>query len=159
MKLTFPLLTALLGLTLALPTAARAADTPMKKPNILWLIAEDFGQHLGCFGTKEVWTPNYDMDSDPWELHNLAKSDKPADTEALKRLRGVLEKWIIDTNDQGRRFETLTELQAAEPRFIPARDWRPQPGTKEAAEAEALRAAAKNQSKDGEKTPGEPKQP
>jgi uncharacterized sulfatase len=29
-------------------------------PNILWLIAEDFGQHLGCYGTKEVWTPNLD---------------------------------------------------------------------------------------------------
>jgi phosphoglycerol transferase MdoB-like AlkP superfamily enzyme len=31
-----------------------------EKPNILWLIAEDFGQHLSCFGTKEVWTPNLD---------------------------------------------------------------------------------------------------
>jgi N-sulfoglucosamine sulfohydrolase len=30
------------------------------KPNILWLIAEDFGQHLGCYGAKEVWTPNLD---------------------------------------------------------------------------------------------------
>jgi arylsulfatase A-like enzyme len=30
------------------------------RPNILWLIAEDFGQHLGCYGTKEVWTPNLD---------------------------------------------------------------------------------------------------
>src|SRR2546423_10957627 len=31
-----------------------------KRPNILWLIAEDFGPHLGCDGTKEVWTPNLD---------------------------------------------------------------------------------------------------
>src|ERR1051325_7264495 len=30
------------------------------RPNILWLIAEDFGQHLGCYGTKEVRTPNLD---------------------------------------------------------------------------------------------------
>ena len=30
-------------------------------PNILWLIAEDFGQHLGCYGTREVWTPNLDQ--------------------------------------------------------------------------------------------------
>lgn len=30
------------------------------RPNFLWLIAEDFGQHLGCFGTREVWTPNLD---------------------------------------------------------------------------------------------------
>lgn len=32
----------------------------LKKPNILWLIAEDFGPHLGCYGTKQVWTPNLD---------------------------------------------------------------------------------------------------
>jgi len=30
------------------------------RPNILWLVAEDFGQHLSCYGTKEVWTPNID---------------------------------------------------------------------------------------------------
>ena len=86
----------------------------------------------------------YDMHNDPWELHNLAKSDKPDHQETLKRLRAVLEKWIEDTNDQGRKMETLDELRQAEPRFVAARDWRPQPGTKEAAEAEALRAKATN---------------
>ena len=30
------------------------------RPNILWLIAEDFGNHLGCCGTREVQTPNLD---------------------------------------------------------------------------------------------------
>ncbi|WP_193211945.1 sulfatase family protein [Luteolibacter marinus] len=38
--------------------AVHAADP--EKPNILWLIAEDFGQHLGCYGTPEVHTPNLD---------------------------------------------------------------------------------------------------
>lgn len=37
-------------------TIAAAAE----RPNILWLIAEDFGPHLGCYGTKEVFTPNLD---------------------------------------------------------------------------------------------------
>ena len=31
-----------------------------RRLNILWLIAEDFGPHLGCYGTKEVSTPNLD---------------------------------------------------------------------------------------------------
>jgi arylsulfatase A-like enzyme len=35
---------------------ALAAD----RPNILWLIAEDLGPHLGCYGTQQVWTPNLD---------------------------------------------------------------------------------------------------
>ena len=48
---------ALLGFLFA--PLAHAADPPIK-PNILWLIAEDFGPHLGCFGTKEVSTPNLD---------------------------------------------------------------------------------------------------
>ena len=87
----------------------------------------------------------YDMDSDPWQLKNLAKSDKPEVKATLMRMRGVLEKWIVDTDDHGRHFETLAELQAAEPRFVAARDWRPQPGTPDAAKAEALRAAAKDQ--------------
>jgi arylsulfatase A-like enzyme len=87
----------------------------------------------------------YDIESDPWELHNLAKSDKPEVKEALTRLRGVLEKWIGDTDDHGRRFETLAELQD-DKGFVAARDWRPQPGTPEAAEAEKLRAAAKDDS-------------
>jgi arylsulfatase A-like enzyme len=44
-------------LLLANPGGARA-DSP--RPNVLWLIAEDFGQHLGCYETKEVRTPNLD---------------------------------------------------------------------------------------------------
>jgi arylsulfatase A-like enzyme len=37
-----------------------AAHAAPKGPNILWLVAEDFGPHLGCYGTKEVHTPNLD---------------------------------------------------------------------------------------------------
>ena len=85
----------------------------------------------------------YDLQADPHQLDNLAKSAQPAHQAALKNLRAVLAKWIEETNDQGRRMETLAELKAAEPRFIPGIDWRPQPGTPEAAEAEKLRAAEK----------------
>jgi arylsulfatase A-like enzyme len=52
------LLTAVLPL---LPCAGVSAASPAApRPNILWLIAEDFGPHLGCYGTKEVSTPNLD---------------------------------------------------------------------------------------------------
>jgi N-sulfoglucosamine sulfohydrolase len=74
----------------------------------------------------------YDLETDPWEIHNLAKSDKPEHQAELKKLRSVLEQWIVDTDDQGRRLETLEELTAGERRFVPERDWRPAPGTSEA---------------------------
>lgn len=82
----------------------------------------------------------YDLETDPHELNNLARSSNPTHQAALKNLRGVLTKWIEDTNDQGRHTETLAELKAADPRFVPGRDWRPPPGTKEFAEAEVYRA-------------------
>jgi N-sulfoglucosamine sulfohydrolase len=47
-----------LGLS-CFPCPGLAAESP--RPNILWLIAEDFGPHLGCDGTKEVWTPVLDQ--------------------------------------------------------------------------------------------------
>lgn len=42
--------------------ACRSQAQPARpqRPNILWLIAEDFGPHLGCYGTREVHTPNLD---------------------------------------------------------------------------------------------------
>src|SRR5262249_48653410 len=40
----------------ASPSTALGAD----RPSILWLIAEDFGNQLGCTGTREVATPNLD---------------------------------------------------------------------------------------------------
>jgi arylsulfatase A-like enzyme len=43
-------------LALLLGSAAQPAD----RPNILWLIAEDFGPHLGCYGEKHVASPNLD---------------------------------------------------------------------------------------------------
>ena len=45
----------LLALLSPLPSPAAA-----ESPNILWLVAEDFGPHLGCYGTKQVSTPNLD---------------------------------------------------------------------------------------------------
>ncbi|HZO86299.1 MAG TPA: sulfatase [Verrucomicrobiae bacterium] len=40
--------------------AAATVHAAPARPNILWLVAEDFGPHLACYGTKEVHTPNLD---------------------------------------------------------------------------------------------------
>ncbi len=44
----------LLALLLLLPTA----QDRVARPNVLWLIGEDLGPELGCYGTEQVWTPN-----------------------------------------------------------------------------------------------------
>jgi len=48
------------ALVFLLSLATAFAAERAQRPNILWLIAEDFGPHLGCYGTKEVSTPNLD---------------------------------------------------------------------------------------------------
>jgi N-sulfoglucosamine sulfohydrolase len=48
----------------------------------------------------------FDLDTDPYEVNNLAKSARPEHQEALDRLRAELTRWIAETNDQGRTPET-----------------------------------------------------
>jgi N-sulfoglucosamine sulfohydrolase len=53
----------LVSALLATGEVSLAAPRPTDRaprPNILWLIAEDLGVELGCYGTKQVWTPNLD---------------------------------------------------------------------------------------------------
>jgi hypothetical protein len=52
-------------------------------------------------------------------------------------------------------LESLDVLKATEKRFVPALDWRPKPGTPDAAEAEKLRSAYKGPSS----PPAEDEQP
>lgn len=55
-----PTLTVLAALLVALLTALHSADAAVKKPNVLWLIAEDMSPHFGCYGEKAIETPNVD---------------------------------------------------------------------------------------------------
>ena len=46
---------------IALPSLARAAVKPARKPNIVYIIADDLGYgDLGCYGQKRFATPNID---------------------------------------------------------------------------------------------------
>jgi len=47
----------------------------------------------------------YDLEKDPYEIHNLADSSDAGEQAELKKLRGVVEKWIEETHDQGAVFE------------------------------------------------------
>jgi len=47
-------------LTAILSGSVSAAEAE-RRPNILWIIAEDLGPELGCYGNELVWTPNLDQ--------------------------------------------------------------------------------------------------
>jgi arylsulfatase A-like enzyme len=81
-------------------------------------------KELGAQGKLTEWQKNfylapsmppeefYDTQTDRWEMNNLVSSTKPEHQAALKRLRTELEKWIEESDDQG-RFPEPPEVTAA----------------------------------------------
>lgn len=67
----------------------------------------------------------YDLSSDPYEIKNLV--DSPDHRETLRRLRGALERWIEESNDQGRTLE-LPEVAARKGATRPGSDPKAQAG-------------------------------
>lgn len=59
-KSTLPLLLAWAVLGFAAAALPAAPPAQVERPNILWLIAEDMGVELGCYGFAGVETPNLD---------------------------------------------------------------------------------------------------
>ena len=53
----------------------------------------------------------YDLESDPWAMNNLAESPQPEHMAALERLRATLDRWVVESNDQG-RFPEPPEVTA-----------------------------------------------
>lgn len=51
----------------------------------------------------------YDIKNDPWELNNLASS--PKHKHLLDTMRAELDKWIVETDDQGRFSESEEVLE------------------------------------------------
>ena len=47
----------------------------------------------------------YDVVEDPYQIHNLADSSVPEHQAARQRLSAALERWIEESNDQGRTPE------------------------------------------------------
>ena len=92
-------------------------DTPFFEPNAykarqypVWNLIPE----LAKAGKLTPWQQSYymapdmpaeelfDMAADPHSMANLAASDQPEHQAALKRLRGALETWLIESDDQGR---------------------------------------------------------
>jgi len=66
----------------ALVTASAAQhpspDQPgTRRPNVLWLIAEDLGPELSCYGHPQVWTPNLDHLASEGVLYTRAYTTAP----------------------------------------------------------------------------------
>jgi arylsulfatase A-like enzyme len=64
-------------LLLALLPGVTSAEPRPKRPNILWIVAEDIGLHMGCYGNKSVHTPNFDRLASDGALFTRAFTNTP----------------------------------------------------------------------------------
>jgi arylsulfatase A-like enzyme len=93
----------------------------------VWNLLKELDAHGSLTPAQKLLTEStmppeelYDLETDPHEIQNLAASDKPEHQAALKRLRGLVERWIAETNDQGREFESAEAItNATEPAAKP----------------------------------------
>jgi N-sulfoglucosamine sulfohydrolase len=80
----------------------------------------------------------YDLKTDPDEIHNLVSSSDPEHQAVLKRLRAELERWIEESNDQGRELESPALAAAkgtTKPGTNPNKGMIPEPAVKKAGSA------------------------
>lgn len=63
-----------LASALLIPCSARAAD---ERPDVVWIIADDLGLELGCYGYPDVATPNLDRLAEGGSRYTLAFSTAP----------------------------------------------------------------------------------
>ena len=61
---------------------------------------------LLIFAEKRPEEELYDLQNDPWELHNLA--DDSSHKQTLERLREILNRWIQETHDRAEQPEPMT---------------------------------------------------
>jgi hypothetical protein len=61
---------------------------------------------LLIFAEKRPKEELYDLQNDPWELHNLA--DDSSHKQTLERLREILNRWIRETHDRAEQPEPMT---------------------------------------------------
>ena len=84
-----------LALLAAAPASSQPTPAPPSRPNILWLVSEDNGRFLGCYGDKQARTPTLDKlaregvrdQQRAIQTHNQVGQEVRA---AIKRIGGAL---------------------------------------------------------------------
>src|SRR3569833_2778356 len=85
--------------------SASAAD----RPNILWLIGEDLGPELACYGTTQVWTPNLDQLAKEGVRYTRAYTTEPVSSARRRAIMtGMYQTSIGAQNHRSHRDDVYT---------------------------------------------------
>ncbi|MCS3024544.1 sulfatase-like hydrolase/transferase [Bacteroides xylanisolvens] len=88
------------NLTTAAAFLCIAATAQIKqKPNILWIMAEDMGQDLECYGMKAVRTPNLNKMASEGVLYRSACCTAPISSPSRSAMMTGVHQTIINAHN------------------------------------------------------------
>lgn len=93
----------LLIAALAMPSSFAMADETQKRPNILWVMAEDISLELGVYGHPAVKTPNLDKFAKEGALYTHAFGSSPSCSPNRSAMMAGVYQTRIDAQDHRRR--------------------------------------------------------
>ncbi len=82
-----------------------------QKPNIIWLMAEDMGQDLECYGMKAVKTPNLNKMAAQGVLYNAAYCTNPISSPSRSAMMTGVHQVVTDSHNH----RSNREKQLADP--------------------------------------------
>lgn len=89
-----------------------------RQPNILWLIAEDFGPDLGCYGTKNIETPNLDRLASEGAMFTNAFTTAPVCSASRSAFMTGMYQTSIDAHNHRSHRDNEDELVLPEPLHV-----------------------------------------
>ncbi|TWU59247.1 Sulfatase [Rubripirellula tenax] len=97
----------------ALACAAENHGDRPDRPNILWIVAEDHGPHMGCYGDNFATTPNVDKLARRGMCFDFAWSNAPVCASA----RTTLWSGLYGTSTGGEHMRSMVEMPANKKMF------------------------------------------
>jgi len=97
-----------------LPLSSIMAGEKVNRPNILWILAEDLGLQLGCYGNKSVRTPNLDRLASEGALFTHAFTNAPVCSPS----RSSMMTGMYPTSIGAHNHRTIRELKKELPEGV-----------------------------------------
>jgi len=96
----------IVAVALALSAAVSFAQPATPRPNILWVVTEDIGPHLGCYGDSYADTPNLDKLAAKGAIYLHAWSNGPVCAAA----RTTLITGVYSTSTGGQHMRSMVNI-------------------------------------------------
>lgn len=115
---------AFLAVLLALACTLEAADSPARKPNVLFICVDDLKPLLGCYGDKRIQSPNIDRLATRGVLFERAFCNQAVCAPSRNALMTGLRPTTVGIYDLGTNFRKATPNAVTVAQYFKQNGWR-----------------------------------